>query len=111
LTSIRDLPAKKPLASLIKHAMKLNEDGVKVTRAKPAQAKAVIPMPTDLESALARNKKARITFEGFSPSHKREYLEWITEAKGAATRARRIENAVEWMSEGKPRNWKYIRTR
>jgi uncharacterized protein YdeI (YjbR/CyaY-like superfamily) len=107
LTSIKDLPSKRRLVTLIKRAMKLNEEGVKVQRSKAA--KEPIRMPPDLASALAKDKKARAAFDAFSPSHKREYLEWVTEAKGADTRARRIATAIEWMSEGKPRNWKYMR--
>jgi uncharacterized protein YdeI (YjbR/CyaY-like superfamily) len=107
LTSVKDLPSKKELVALIKKAMKLNEEGLKVQRMRRTQPKAPIPMPVDLETALAKNKKARATFEAFPPSQKREYLEWITEAKTDTTRARRLETAVEWMSEGKVRNWKY----
>jgi hypothetical protein len=108
LTSVRDLPPKKQLVALVKRAMRLNEEGVTVPRMKAAQ-KSVIRMPADLKTALAGNMKARQAYEGFSASHKREYLEWITEAKRADTRARRVAAALEWMSEGKPRNWKYMR--
>jgi len=65
-------------------------------------------MPDDFQRAIEKNAKARRTYEAFSPSHQREYIEWIVEAKQDATRARRIEQAVEWMAEGKPRNWKYM---
>jgi uncharacterized protein YdeI (YjbR/CyaY-like superfamily) len=65
-------------------------------------------MPKDLAAALKKNAKARATFESFPPSHKREYLEWITEAKTDETRQRRLATALEWMSAGKPRNWKYM---
>jgi|SRR5919109_3981386 hypothetical protein len=108
ITTVKDLPPKKQLVAYIKKAMKLNEEGVKVPRMKAAQPKRAIPMPQDLKVALAANKKANATYEDFSPSHKREYLEWITDAKTEATRARRVEQAIEWMSEGKPRNWKYM---
>jgi hypothetical protein len=107
ITSMKDVPPKKKLVALIKKAMKLNEEGVTVPRMKSAP-KAAIPMPADLKIALAKNKKASATYEGFSPSHKREYLEWITEAKSPDTRARRLTTAIEWMAEGKPRNWKYM---
>lgn len=66
-------------------------------------------MPADLRSALGRNARARATFESFSPSQKREYLEWITEAKTEATREKRLETAIAWMAEDKPRNWKYMK--
>ena len=108
LTKPSDLPAKKVLAGYIKSAMALNDDGVKVARVPKRAAPKAVRVPEDLAVALKRNKKANATFEGFSPSHKREYIEWITEAKTAGTRARRLETAVEWMGEGKSRNWKYV---
>ena len=67
-----------------------------------------VVVPDDLTAALRKNTKARVTFEGFSPSNKREYIQWITEAKTEATRLCRLETAIEWMAEGKPRNWKYM---
>ena len=60
-------------------------------------------------AALKKNKKALATYEQFPPGQKREYVEWITEAKQEATRQKRLATAVEWMSEGKPRNWKYMK--
>jgi hypothetical protein len=60
-------------------------------------------------AAIRKNKKARAAYEAFSPSHQREYVEWITEAKSDETRGRRLETAVQWMAEGKSRNWKYQR--
>lgn len=64
-------------------------------------------MPAEFQKELNKNKKAKSVFEGFAPSHKREYLEWICEAKTDVTRDRRIKTAIEWLSEGKSRNWKY----
>jgi hypothetical protein len=107
ITSMKDVPPKKQLVTLIKKAMKLNEQGVSVPRMKSAP-KAAIPMPADLKTALAKNKKAGAAYDGFSPSHQREYLEWITDAKSPDTRARRLATAIEWMAEGKSRNWKYM---
>ena len=66
-------------------------------------------MPADQKKALGKRSKAATTFEAMSPSHKREYIEWITEAKGADTRARRVAQTIEWVAEGKGRNWKYER--
>ena len=107
LTSIKDLPAEKKLAAYIKKAAKLNDDGVKVAR-RAAAPKKPITMPADFAAVLKKNKPALRTFDAFSPSHKREYLEWITEAKTDATRHRRMATAVDWLAEGKPRNWKYM---
>lgn len=107
LTQISDLPPKAVLVRYTKKAMKLNEDGVKVVRAKTVPKKPV-PMHPAFKAALARNLKARKTFDGFSPSHQREYLEWIADAKAESTRERRLAQAIEWLAEGKPRNWKYM---
>ncbi len=106
ITSLADLPNKKALAGYVKKAAELNASGVKVQRAKKP-AKKPLPVPDDLSAALTKNKKARATFENFAPSHQREYVEWITEAKQPATRERRLAQAIEWMAEGKRRNWKY----
>ena len=106
ITSLRDLPSKKILTGYVKKAMELNEQGIKAPRAKPAP-KGPLTVPQDLKAALKKNAKARATFEGLSPSHKREYVEWITEAKKDDTRQRRLATALEWMAEGKSRNWKY----
>ena len=107
ITSLRDLPPKKTLTAWVKKAGKLNDEGIKVPRA-PRTKKAAVKVPPDLEKALAGNARARAAFERFSPSHRREYVEWIEEAKRAETRARRVATALEWLAEGKPRNWKYM---
>jgi uncharacterized protein YdeI (YjbR/CyaY-like superfamily) len=106
LKTLKDLPPKKVLIGYVKKAVELNEQGVKAPMKSP-KPKAAIAMPADLEMALAKNRKAKATYDGFSPSHKREYLVWITEAKATDTRKRRLSQAIEWMSEGKPRMWKY----
>jgi len=105
IAKLSDLPSDKTLTGWIKSAAALNAQGVKNPRAtKPRTAFAV---PAELKKALAGNKKAAAAFKGFPPSHKREYSEWIADAKGADTRQRRVETAVEWIAEGKSRNWKY----
>jgi len=108
ITKLSDLPSKKVLAGYITQAMKLNEEGVKdPARAKPDKPKPAPPAPTDLAAALKKNRAAKTTWDAFSPSCKREYVDWITEAKREETRQRRVAQAVEWMGEGKQRNWKY----
>jgi hypothetical protein len=108
ITKLSDLPSKKILTAYIKKAVKLNEDGVKKPApSKPKKPKEVV-VPDELARALQGSTAARATFEKFSPSHKREYIEWITEAKTEATRTKRLQTAIEWMAEGKPRNWKYM---
>ncbi|HWH22736.1 MAG TPA: YdeI/OmpD-associated family protein [Allosphingosinicella sp.] len=105
LTSIEDLPQPEELAGHIRKAMELTQAGVKPVRNK--SAKAPLEMPEDLRAALDANAEASATYEGFSPSARREYLEWVLDAKQPATRQRRIAQAVEWMAEGKKKNWKY----
>jgi uncharacterized protein YdeI (YjbR/CyaY-like superfamily) len=110
ITRLADLPARKVLHGYVKKAMKLNEDGVKSptrSKPKPKTPRALI-IPDDLARALQGNPKAQAAFEKFPPSHKREYVDWITEAKTEATRTRRLETAIQWMAEGKSRNWKYM---
>lgn len=106
ITSIKDLPSDKVMISLIRQAVELNKKGIKVAK-KPAVTKAEIVVPPELTSALAKNKKAQATFDQFSPSHKREYVAWIEEAKTEPTRNKRLATTVEWLSEGKSKNWKY----
>ena len=107
LTSLDDLPAKKALLAHIHKAMKLNEDGVKVPAARKAAPRPAPETPADLLAAFKQDKAAQATFDAFPPSCKREYIEWIVEAKREDTRAKRLAQAVEWLAEGKRRNWKY----
>ena len=107
ITSLSDLPPDKTMKALLRKAAELNEEGVKTPRT--AKPKKPLTVPAELKRALRKNKKAAAAFQKFPPSHKREYAEWISEAKGADTRQRRVETAVEWIAEGKSRNWKYER--
>jgi len=106
LTTVKDLPSKKVLTGYIKAWMKLNDEGVVVVRPKNS-APPDTKVPDELAAALAKNKKAKAAFETFSPSHRREYSEWIADAKRDETKAKRVAQAVEWIAEGKSRNWKY----
>lgn len=108
IASLDDLPDKRELTGFIKAAMKLNEVGPAPARAKLAP-KPALDMPDDLSRALKGNAKANAAFDKFSPSARREYIEWIVEAKRAETRASRLATAIEWISEGKARHWKYQR--
>jgi uncharacterized protein YdeI (YjbR/CyaY-like superfamily) len=110
ISSTKELPARGALITLVKQAAKLNADGVTGSvMSGPRAPRSSLPVPADLKRALSGNKKAGATFENFPPSHRREYVEWIIEAKREETRAKRIASAVEWLSEGKPRNWKYMK--
>ena len=107
--SQKDLPKDAILKKYIKAAMKLNDDGVKLpARAKPTEKeKQALVVPDYFTKALKKNKKAEKVFNEFPYSHKKEYVEWFEEAKTDVTRTKRIEQALEWMAEGKSRNWKY----
>jgi uncharacterized protein YdeI (YjbR/CyaY-like superfamily) len=106
LKSINDLPEEEVLCRYIKEAMLLNEKGVKTKKEKPTRPKE-IETPNFFLNALQGNPTAMAAYEKFSPSHKKEYVEWLTEAKTEATRDRRIATALEWITSGKTRNWKY----
>jgi uncharacterized protein YdeI (YjbR/CyaY-like superfamily) len=105
ITSVKDLPSKKVLTAYVKKAMKLNEAGVKVARPKAAPRELVVP--DYFIAALEASPAAYEAFNKFSTSAKRDYCEWLTEAKTEATRDKRMAQAVEWIAEGKKRNWKY----
>ncbi len=108
ITSLIDLPSDEILVDFIKQAIQLNEAGNKKPAVKKEPApKTAIEIPSDFAGVLAANPKALEVYNKFSPSHKREYLEWITEAKTDITRQKRMETALEWIAEGKTRNWKY----
>jgi len=108
ITKVSELPSKKVLAGYVKQAMKLNEEGVKdPARTRPDKSKPAPATPNVLLAALKKNNQAKATFDAFSPSCKREYIDWINEAKREETRQRRVAQAVEWIAEGKQRNWKY----
>lgn len=108
IASLKDLPSKKVLTGYVKKAMAVKDAGVKLAR--PAPRPGTEPaVPEELAAALRlkKNRKAKDTWDAFPPSHRREYVEYIDEAKRAETRARRIVQTVELLNEGKARNWKY----
>lgn len=110
ITSVKELPPKKVFAAWLKTAMTLRDAPPHVAAKKTAAKKAPKPpiaSPAWFTTALRKHAKARAGFEAFSPSQRREYLEWLTEAKSDATREKRLATALEWMAEGKGRNWKY----
>ncbi|HVS90685.1 MAG TPA: YdeI/OmpD-associated family protein [Mucilaginibacter sp.] len=108
IEKLSDLPPDDVLVEFIHQVIALNESGVKEPK-KPAAPKADVPMPEGFDKRLRENLAAMDNFEKFSPSKKREYLEWFAEAKSDATREKRMEQALEWIAEGKSRNWKYQR--
>lgn len=108
LASLKDLPPDRQLSAYLKKAMALNEAGVKKARPKAA-AKPAPTLPDDLAALLAQKKHgaARKAWESFPPGAQREYVDWIAEAKTDATRQKRLATTLEWLAEGKKRNWKY----
>jgi len=106
LASVADLPPDDVLRDLIRQAMARIDAGTRPARPKAAP-KPELETPPELEAALSANRAARAAFDGFPPSGRREYVEWVVDAKRPETRAKRIAQAVEWMAQGKRRNWKY----
>ncbi len=109
ITGIEELPSERELLAYIKLAMHFNEPGTKL----PPREKRSTPVkvPKELSRALHANPKAEANFDAFSPSRKKDYIFWITGAKTEETRERRLETAIDWISEGKSRNWKYEMTK
>lgn len=107
MTSLKDLPPDKVLIDFIKQHMKLNEAGVKIEKKPPTPKKLV--MPQVLSDALNKSKKALAEFQKFSASQQREYADWIADVKTDTTKQKRLATAIEWISEGKIRNWKYLK--
>jgi hypothetical protein len=103
--SVDDLPPRRRLTTFIKAAMKLDDSGVKPSRA--TAKRAPLAMPDDFAAALAAHPDASARFASFSATAVRDYVEWIVEARREATRATRIATAVQWIADGKPRHWKY----
>jgi uncharacterized protein YdeI (YjbR/CyaY-like superfamily) len=109
IKSVQHLPSKKVMNEYIKEAMSLIDNGEKLEKKKPAEKSKPIKVPDYFVEELKQNKMALTAFNRFSNSHKKEYIEWITEAKTEATRNKRIATAIQWLSEGKSRNWKYVK--
>ncbi|HEX8924173.1 MAG TPA: YdeI/OmpD-associated family protein [Terriglobales bacterium] len=108
IASIKDLPPKRVLMGYIREAARLNEEGVSRPAPKPkAKADRELEIPDYLTAALRKNKQAKANFEAFSYTKRKDYVEWLTEAKTDATREKRLDTAVEWIAENKGRNWKY----
>ena len=111
ITSVDDLPTSRELIRLVRQAAALNDENVKIRRPQRTTPKPPLKSPPDLQKALRANDAAAKGFKTLSPSHRRGYIEWITEAKTEPTRKKRIATTIEWLTEGKSRNWKYERKR
>jgi uncharacterized protein YdeI (YjbR/CyaY-like superfamily) len=109
ITSLNDLPKDRVIVGYVKEAARLNGEGVKLPP-RPKRRKEALRIPAELKMALKKVSAAKTKFAEFSPSQQREYAEWITEAKTKETRAKRLATAVTWIKDGKPRNWKYMKS-
>ncbi len=109
IKTLKDLPSDKILLSYINEAIKLNEDSIKLQKKPSEKEKKDLIAPPYLLAALRKNKKAGISFNSFSYSHRKEYIEWLEDAKTEATRNKRLAFTIEWLTEGKSRMWKYER--
>jgi len=107
ISKLSDLPGKRALSGWIQQAMALRDAGAKRPATKTGKPKPPVTVPADLAAALKKNKRAQATFNAFPPSARRDYVEWIVEARREETRRRRLDQAVEWLAEGKRRHWKY----
>ena len=105
LTTLDDLPDRADMVALTRKSMTLIDDGVKAPRV--TGKKPPLTVPQDMRAAIDAVPAAKACFDGFAPSCQREYVEWVTEAKRDETRAKRLNQAIEWLTEGKKRNWKY----
>lgn len=106
IASLDDLPDATAMEAMIRHAAALIDEGTRPARA-PRAPKPEAEVPPELAEALAEDDVAAETFRNFPPGQRREYCDWIAEAKRAETKAKRVAEAVEWLREGKRRNWKY----
>jgi len=109
LRSVKDLPKDSAIIKYVQEAVRLNEAGMKKPGPDSKAKKPEPKVPVELTRAFKGNKAAAESFMGFSPSHRREYTEWIAEAKRPETRAKRVTTAIEWLAKGKTRNWKYAK--
>jgi uncharacterized protein YdeI (YjbR/CyaY-like superfamily) len=107
MTSAADLPADRTVIRIVRIAAAMHDEGVKAPSRPRPTTPQTIETPAILADALRRNRKAQAAFDAFSYSKKKDYVEWLTDAKSDETRARRLATAIEWIAEGKGRNWKY----
>jgi len=105
---LSDLPSERTLVKYIKEGMRLNEEGVKLSPKSKSAVPQKVQIPVYFKTALSQNKKATVTFDKLSNSQKKEYVNWVTEAKTEVTKIKRLKTSIEWLSQGKVRNWKYL---
>ena len=111
VTSLKELPPKRVLVAYVRQARRLNEEGRKEPKLARPKGTIRVKVPPDLKAALTHHAQAKRHLDAFPPSARRDYVEWLTEAKSPRTRAKRLATALEWLDEGKRHNWKYERRR
>jgi uncharacterized protein YdeI (YjbR/CyaY-like superfamily) len=111
ITALADLPPKRTLDALLRKAMALTASGETAARPNKKADKAPPAVPEDLAAAFEHHKAAAATFAAFPPGARREYIEWLLDAKTDATRAKRLATTLEWLTEGKQRHWRYQRAK
>ena len=109
IMAISDLPKDEVLVGYVKEAVRLNDAGTRLPSKPKSKKKKELVIPDFFIAALRKNKTALAAFENFSYSCKKEYVEWITEAKGEETRNKRLATAIAWIAEGKSRHWKHVK--
>jgi uncharacterized protein YdeI (YjbR/CyaY-like superfamily) len=108
LASVKDLPSDKVFLGYVKEAMKLNDNGIKLPSREKKPVKE-LAIPSYFAGLLKKNKTAATAFDNFPPSYRNEYILWFEEAKTEETRQKRLTQGIEWIAEGKSRNWKYMK--
>ncbi|HAB16005.1 MAG TPA: hypothetical protein DCE44_06110 [Verrucomicrobiales bacterium] len=108
ITRSDDLPDDQTVMRYVRTAARLNASGAPARPRLARRSRKELAVPADLAAALQKDRAATAAFTKFSPSHRREYIEWITEAKREETRQKRLATSLQWLAEGKPRHWKYM---
>ena len=111
IKELDDLPSEKVLIEYIKEAVKLNSEGIRLVTKSKSGEKRELEIPDYFTKALNKNKEALKIFESFSYTNKKEYVEWVTEAKSEETKNKRLATSMEWIAEGKIKNWKYVKNK
>lgn len=109
IASLADLPPDKTIVGFLQKAAERTRAGLPARPKRQIAPRRPLRVPADLAAALKKNRRAAAAWAAFSYSHRKEYLEWITEAKRPETRARRLATTLEWLAAGKARNWKHER--
>ena len=107
IDSLSALPNDKKMLRYVKEAVRLNDERAKMERPVKSREKKILQMPADFQRAIRQDQQAAAVFKKFSPSHKREYIEWLMQAKTDRTREKRLATSIAWIAEGKTRHWKY----